>query len=129
MESPAMNNGHFALNVSDPVAAAAWCVEHHGLRVLRSLSEAPFTRFLADTSGRVVIEVDRHTEAPVPETRRWARWASTSRSRPTTSAARLLGCWPQEAAEPEAWQSCRPATREFFRKPRIGVGPIGTPPE
>ena len=62
-----MNVEHFALNVPDPVAAAAWYVEHLGLRVLRSLSEPPFTHFLADGSGRVVIELYRHAKAPVPD--------------------------------------------------------------
>jgi glyoxylase I family protein len=57
---------HFALNVPDPVAAAAWYTEHLGLRVLRSLPDAPFTHFLADGSGRVVVELYRQN-APVPD--------------------------------------------------------------
>jgi len=61
-----MNIEHFALNVSDPVAAAAWYVEHLGLRVIRSLREAPYTHFLADSSGRGVMELYRHARAPVP---------------------------------------------------------------
>lgn len=60
-----MNIEHFALNVADPVAAAAWYTEHLGMRVLRSLSEAPFTHFLADESGRVVMELYGHVKAPV----------------------------------------------------------------
>ena len=62
-----MNIEHFALNVPDPVAAAAWYVRHLGMRVVRSLTEAPFTHFLADESGRVVIEMYGHTKAPVPD--------------------------------------------------------------
>ena len=62
-----MNIEHFALNIPDPVGSAAWYVEHLGLRVLRSLSEEPFTHFLADSSGRVVMELYRHTKAPVPD--------------------------------------------------------------
>jgi glyoxylase I family protein len=57
---------HFALNVPDPVAAAAWYIEHLGLRVLRSLPDVPFTHFLADGAGRVVVELYRQT-APIPD--------------------------------------------------------------
>ena len=62
-----MNIEHFALNVPDAVAAAAWYTEHLGLRVIRSLSEAPHTHFLVDGSGRVVVEIYQHTRAPVPD--------------------------------------------------------------
>jgi catechol 2,3-dioxygenase-like lactoylglutathione lyase family enzyme len=62
-----VNIEHFALNVPDPVAAAAWYTEHLGMRVVRSLDTAPFTHFLADGSGRVVMELYRRTEAPVPD--------------------------------------------------------------
>jgi hypothetical protein len=37
------------------------------MRVIRCLSEAPFTHFLADDSGRVVMELYHHTKAPVPD--------------------------------------------------------------
>ncbi|MGL4555369.1 MAG: VOC family protein [Gemmataceae bacterium] len=62
-----MDIEHFALNVPDPAAAAAWYVEQLGLRVLRALPDAPFTRFLADGSGRVVVELYHQTRAPVPD--------------------------------------------------------------
>jgi catechol 2,3-dioxygenase-like lactoylglutathione lyase family enzyme len=63
-----MNIEHFALNVPDPVAAAAWYVEHLGMRVVRSLSSGPLTHFLADGSGRVVVEMYRQT-VPIPDYR------------------------------------------------------------
>lgn len=56
---------HFALNVADPVAQAAWYVQHLGLRVVRAVEEPPYTRFLADEAGQV-IEIYGHTKAPVP---------------------------------------------------------------
>jgi catechol 2,3-dioxygenase-like lactoylglutathione lyase family enzyme len=62
-----MNIEHVALNVSHPVAMAEWYVSHLGFRVLRCLSATPFTHFLADTSGRVVIEIYHHTKAAVPD--------------------------------------------------------------
>jgi catechol 2,3-dioxygenase-like lactoylglutathione lyase family enzyme len=58
---------HFALNVTDPVAAAAWYVRHLGMRVVRSLGEPSYTHFLADGSQRVVVEMYGHTKAPVPD--------------------------------------------------------------
>ena len=62
-----MDIEHFAVNVPDPVSAAKWYVRHLEMRVVRSLSEAPFTHFLADGSGRVVVEMYGHTKAPVPD--------------------------------------------------------------
>jgi hypothetical protein len=58
---------HFALNVPDPVAAAAWYVRHLGMRVVRSQGAAPFTHFLADGSHRVIVEMYGHTKAPVTD--------------------------------------------------------------
>ena len=62
-----MDIEHFALNVPDPVAAAAWYVEHLRMRVVRALDAAPFTHFLADGSNRVVVEMYGNTKAPVPD--------------------------------------------------------------
>src|SRR5262249_17894136 len=64
-----MNIEHFALNVSEPAAVAEWYVRHLGMRIVRALSAAPFTHFLADESGRVVVELYSHTKAPVPDYR------------------------------------------------------------
>jgi catechol 2,3-dioxygenase-like lactoylglutathione lyase family enzyme len=62
-----VNIEHFAINVPDPVNAAVWYVKHLGMRIVRSLTESPFTHFLADESGRVVIEMYGHPKAPVPD--------------------------------------------------------------
>ncbi len=64
-----MNIEHFALNVPEPAAAANWYVRHLGMRVVRALSESPFTHFLADESGRVVVELYGHPKAAVPDYR------------------------------------------------------------
>lgn len=56
---------HFALNVTDARAQAAWYVEHLGFRVLRQLGTAPFTTFLGDETGRVVVELYSNPAAPV----------------------------------------------------------------
>jgi glyoxylase I family protein len=62
-----MNIEHIALNVPDPVRIAAWYVEHLDMRVLRKQEHAPFTHFLADRAGRVVLELYCHTKAVVPD--------------------------------------------------------------
>src|SRR4051794_15896330 len=62
-----MNIEHIALNVADPVRMAAWYVEHLQLRVLRKLDQAPFTHFVVDRSGRVVLELYGHAKAAIPD--------------------------------------------------------------
>jgi catechol 2,3-dioxygenase-like lactoylglutathione lyase family enzyme len=62
-----MNIEHVALNVVDPIRMADWYMSHLGMRVLRCVSEPPYTRFLADESGRVVVELYGHRKAPVPD--------------------------------------------------------------
>lgn len=58
---------HFALNMPDTRAAAAWYVAHLGLKVLRARAEAPFTHFLADDSGRVFLEIYSNPVDPLPD--------------------------------------------------------------
>ncbi len=58
---------HYALNVPDPVAVADWYVAHCGMRVVRALEDAPFTRFLADETGRVVWEFYANPSATIPD--------------------------------------------------------------
>jgi catechol 2,3-dioxygenase-like lactoylglutathione lyase family enzyme len=60
---------HFALNVPDAKAVAAWYVEHLGLKVARTRNDAPFTSFLADDTGRVIFEVYSNTNAVYPDYR------------------------------------------------------------
>ena len=57
---------HFALNVEDPVAMAAWYVEHLGMTIVRQMEQAPFMTFLADDSGRIMIEIYRNPTDEVP---------------------------------------------------------------
>ncbi len=57
---------HFALNVPDAPATAAWYVAHLGLTILRARTEAPYTHFLADDSGRVFIELYSNPKDPIP---------------------------------------------------------------
>ena len=54
------------LNVPDPVSMAAWYGAHLGLRVLRKQEQAPFTHFMVDRAGRVVLELYHHAKAVLP---------------------------------------------------------------
>lgn len=63
-EAETMKIEHFALNVPNPNAAARWYVEHLGFVVKRRLVEPPYTHFLADDSGTVMIEIYRQ-DAPM----------------------------------------------------------------
>ncbi len=58
---------HFALNVPDVRAAVAWYVAHLGLVVVRARSDAPFTHFLADNTGRVFLELYTNRIDPLPD--------------------------------------------------------------
>jgi glyoxylase I family protein len=58
---------HFALNVPDVRSMSCWYVEHLGLRVARARSEAPYTTFLADDTGRTVMEIYTNLSAAVPD--------------------------------------------------------------
>jgi len=57
---------HFALNVADPVAVAAWYTKHLGLKVVRVAKDAARTHFLADSSGTVMLEVYNNPPDQVP---------------------------------------------------------------
>jgi glyoxylase I family protein len=58
---------HFALNVPDARASAQWYVTHMGMRVARTRQDAPYTSFLADDTGRVILEVYSNPAAPYPD--------------------------------------------------------------
>jgi glyoxylase I family protein len=60
---------HFALNVPDARAAAAWYVEHLGFTIVRVVEKSPFTHFLADETGRTVLEVYTNPAAAIPDYR------------------------------------------------------------
>ncbi|GAA4300182.1 VOC family protein [Nibribacter koreensis] len=57
---------HFALNVENPAAMADWYATHLGMRIVRQLPNAPFTTFLADDSGRIMVEIYLNPADQVP---------------------------------------------------------------
>lgn len=58
---------HFALNVPDALGMSRWYVDHLGFRVLRRRDDAPFTHFLADDTGRPIVELYTNSTAPIPD--------------------------------------------------------------
>jgi len=48
---------HIALNVADPVATARWYNEHLGFEIVHSMAEVPYTHFLADSGGTMMLEI------------------------------------------------------------------------
>ncbi len=48
---------HFALNVTNVDAVVDWYSEFVGLKVVNAQKDPPFMTFLADASGRVILEL------------------------------------------------------------------------
>lgn len=48
---------HFALNVKQPREMGRWYVDNCGMKIVREMGEYPYTRFLSDESGHVVMEI------------------------------------------------------------------------
>jgi glyoxylase I family protein len=63
---PNLRIEHVALNVSDPVAVAAWYVEHLGMRVVRKGDSPQHIHFLADAAGATVVEIYNNPVDPIP---------------------------------------------------------------
>ncbi len=58
---------HFALNVPDVRAHAQWYVEHLDFTIARQRDDAPFMHFLADETGRIIVELYSNPKAPYPD--------------------------------------------------------------
>jgi glyoxylase I family protein len=57
---------HFALNVPDVRSQSRWYVDHVGFKIARQRADAPFTHFLADETGRIVVELYTNPAAAIP---------------------------------------------------------------
>jgi glyoxylase I family protein len=55
-----MKMEHAGITVNDPAAFTDWYCRYLGFRVMRQMTTAPFTTFIADSSGSVMVEVYRH---------------------------------------------------------------------
>ena len=58
---------HFALNVPDARRMSLWYVDHLGMQIVRRREEAPYTHFLADETGRVIMELYTNPESAIPD--------------------------------------------------------------
>ena len=67
MPVPELAMEHAAVNVPDPEAMAEWYVRNLGMEVARHVGGPAKTHFLADASGRVVMEVYSNASVPVPD--------------------------------------------------------------
>jgi len=62
-----MHFEHFAINVADPPKMAAWYVAHCEMKVVFAMDAAPHTHFLADSTGRTVLEIYANPVAATPD--------------------------------------------------------------
>jgi len=67
MSVPEFAMEHAAINVPDAQAMAEWYVKNLGMKVARHVGGPAKTHFLADASGRVVMEIYSNASAPVPD--------------------------------------------------------------
>lgn len=58
---------HFAMNVEKPLSMADWYVKHLGLEIVKQDDDPPYMTFLADDSGRVMIELYKNPADKVPD--------------------------------------------------------------
>ena len=57
---------HFALNVKDPQQMMHWYSQHLGLKAVKVMDKAPYTTFMADDSGTILIEIYNNPANEVP---------------------------------------------------------------
>lgn len=58
---------HVGLQVPDPMAMGEWYVRHLGFVVKRAADTPVPVRFLADQTGRMMIEIYNNPKAPMPD--------------------------------------------------------------
>lgn len=58
---------HFGINVPHPQAMAAWYVRHFDMKIVRSMQDTPYTHFLTDDSGRVIMEIYANEAVEIPD--------------------------------------------------------------
>ncbi|MGB7157909.1 MAG: VOC family protein [Tepidisphaeraceae bacterium] len=62
-----LNIEHVAWQVQDPEAVAAWYGEHLGFRIVRKNDDPARTHFIADHSGKILVEIYNNPAAAVPD--------------------------------------------------------------
>ena len=57
---------HVAFNVSDPAAIARWYSAHLGMKIVRKAHSPENTHFIADASGKMVLELYHNSAVQIP---------------------------------------------------------------
>ncbi len=58
---------HVAFNVPDARSHARWLATHLGFAIISANPEPPYVHFLADGTGRVVLEIYSNPKAAIPD--------------------------------------------------------------
>ena len=58
---------HIAFNVSDPHAIAEWYCANLGMSIAKKTNASPFVTFIADDSGKMLIELYHEPDHAVPD--------------------------------------------------------------
>lgn len=95
---------HLAFNVADPVAMAAWYVEHCGLRVALHIPEPVQAHFLTDGAGSI-LEIYCNPPDQVPDYRSMdplLLHLALSSDDPVADAERLVGVGAEQVQDLQA---------------------------
>jgi glyoxylase I family protein len=93
---------HTAYNVPDPIAHAAWFVQHVGMTVLRANQTSPFVHFITDSQNRLTLELYNNPLGPVPnylEINPWTQHIAFSSSDLAADLARLEAAGAKQDGE------------------------------
>jgi glyoxylase I family protein len=58
---------HFAINVPDAPAHVQWFIDHLGFKLARAVNGPPMMHFVADETGRVIVELYTNATVPMPD--------------------------------------------------------------
>jgi glyoxylase I family protein len=58
---------HFGINVPDARAMADWYIRHLNMKTVIANAKPPYAQFLADSTGRVVMELYSNPADPIPD--------------------------------------------------------------
>jgi glyoxylase I family protein len=58
---------HFDINVLNPLELAKWYTSNCEMTIIKLITVPPFTHFLADSSGRSVIEIYSNLSVNIPD--------------------------------------------------------------
>ncbi len=61
-----MKMEHVALNVADPLRMAIWYRDHLAFQIVKAMSDPPYTHFLREKAGAMMIEIYRNPPDEIP---------------------------------------------------------------